>query len=282
MEHPRPAPPLPPRRFPAARGAALRALLLGACLLLPLHGGAATGEAVLMKVRQVVVDPFSRTPVVILEGAGKLLPIWIGAAEASSIARALEGKQPSRPNTHDLIRNLLDGLGAAPERITITELKESTYFAAIAIRAGERRITVDSRPSDAIAVALRTGAPIYAMPEVLRKSAEFHDRAFRQRGGVTRVMGMHVQDLTAELGKLFDTKLREGVLVAHVEPESSASEHGFRRGDVITGVDGRPVRNTEELGEALAAPERRRHTFRIQRGGGPRTIVVSPPPRKQP
>ena len=268
----------PRRRVPAVLKRACRRLVLAPLLLLPLQAVAAPEDAVLMEVRQVAVDPLNRTPVVILAGGGRLLPIWIGDAEASSIARALEGQRSSRPDTHDLIGNLLKGLRATPERITITELRESTYFAVITLRAGRRRIAIDSRPSDAIAVALRTGTPIYAAPQVLEQTVRLNDPALRRGQGVTRMMGMHMQDLTAELAKLFATELRQGVLVAHVEGTSAASVRGFRRGDVIVRVDGRRIRNTRELEAVLASrPATGRHTFRIRRDGGPVTIVVDPP-----
>ena len=269
------------RRVPAALKRACRLLVL-APLLLPLQAVAAPEDAVLMEVRQVAVDPLNRSSVVVLAGGGRLLPIWIGDAEASSIASALQGQRSSRPDTHDLIVNLLRGLRATPERITITELRESTYFAVIMLKAGRRRIAIDSRPSDAIAVALRTGAPIYATSQVLEQTVRLNDPALRRGQGVTRMMGMHMQDLTAELAKLFATELRQGVLVAHVEGTSAASVHGFRRGDVIVRVDGRRIRNTRELEAALASrPATGRHTFRIRRDGGSVTIMMDPPSRRK-
>ena len=269
--------------LPAALERTWRRLVLAPLLLMPLQAAAAPEDAVLMEVRQVAVDPVNRTPVVVLAGGGRLLPIWIGNAEASSIAGALQGQRPSRPNTHDLIGNLLEGLRATPERITITELRESTYYAVITLKAGRRRIAVDSRPSDAIAVALRTGAPIYATPQVLEQTARLNDPAPGREEGAARIMGMHMQDLTAELAKLFATELRQGVLVAHVERAGAASAHGFRRGDVIVRVDGRRIRNTRELEAVLASrPATGRHTFRIRRDGGSLTIVVDPPPQGKP
>lgn len=262
--------------FPAAPGPAFRGALLCVCLLLPFQGVAAS--PVRMEVRRVVMDPANRTPVVVLAGEGRLLPIWIGAAEAASIALALEGKPLPRPNTHDMVRNLLQGLDAALERVTITELRDDTYFAVITLKAGQRRIPVDSRPSDAIAVALRTGAPIYATAQVLSGSVPLDDAERPQ--GFTRRMGMHLQDLTEELGKLFATALREGVLVSHVESGSPASDLGFRRGDVIVGVGPDSVRNTRELEAVLRSPAR--HDFRIRRDGEPVTIVMSPPSQAEP
>ena len=125
-----------------------------------------------MTVKRVLLDPYSRTPVVILESAGKKepLPIWIGSEEATSIALELEKVSAPRPNTHDLIRNILNGVGAAVQRITITDLRNNVYYASIALRLKGQDYQIDSRPSDAIAVALRMKAPIYASVKVLAKA----------------------------------------------------------------------------------------------------------------
>ena len=236
-----------------------------------------------MEVRQVTMDPLSRAPVVILAGAGRVLPIWIGAAEARSIARALAGERLSRPDTHDLIGNLLEGLAAKPERVTITELRDDTFFAIITLKTRRRRIDVDSRPSDAIAVALRTGTPIYATPEVLERSVALDHPALRTDDGIAMLLGMHLQDMTAELARLLATRRQEGVLVAHVESDSPASRVGVRRGDVITGVDRRAVRNTRELKKILGpSPGKRAQTLHIQRDGAPVTVVVGPPSQEKP
>lgn len=280
MEDPCPALsiPLPRRAFSAALTSALRGVLLGACFLLPSQDLAASEEAVRMEVKRVVLDPVNQTPVVLLAGGGRLLPIWIGPAEAASISRAIEGQPFVRPNTHDLIRSLLEGLDAKLERVTITELRDSTYFAVMTIRKGRRRTSVDSRPSDAIAVALRTGTPIYATPQVLEEALRLDDPALPQGENAARLMGMHMQDLTPELAGLFGTASREGILVAHVEPDSLAARLGFRRGDVITGLDGQTVRNTRELETVLRSRlQGRPQTVRLERDGGPVTIVTGPP-----
>ena len=126
-------------------------------------------------IRSIYVDSLSmdertETPVVILKesnGAGRELPIWIGLNEAQSIALALEDVVLPRPNTHDLIKNLLDGLRGDVARIVITELRGHTYYAEIEVRLDGKLFSIDSRPSDAIAVAIRTGAPIFATEKVM-------------------------------------------------------------------------------------------------------------------
>ncbi len=127
-----------------------------------------------MKIAGVVVDPQSKGPVVLLkDGEGRYtLPIWIGVLEAASIAYALEGVEPPRPMTHDLIKMMLEELGARVPRVDIDSLKDNVFHAKIHLElpGGSRRL-IDSRPSDAMALALRTGADIYAEENVLRKAA---------------------------------------------------------------------------------------------------------------
>ncbi|MCP4002842.1 MAG: bifunctional nuclease family protein [bacterium] len=119
----------------------------------------------------VDLDPTTGNPILRLRERGGLqreLPIWIGEAEALSIALATEGIPIPRPNTHDLIASLLDGLDGQLSRVLVTELRGSTYYATIEITVDGQQIEVDSRPSDAIAVAIRAGTPIYASEELLR------------------------------------------------------------------------------------------------------------------
>ncbi len=123
-----------------------------------------------VELAAVRVDLQSNTPVVLLqetEGARRTLPIFIGAPEATAIAFALQGVTTPRPMTHDLMRDLLEALGAQVERVVITELRSTTYFAELRLQLGERSSTVSSRPSDAIALAARTGAPLYVAEDVL-------------------------------------------------------------------------------------------------------------------
>ncbi len=115
----------------------------------------------------------TRTPVVILRetaGQRRVLPIFIGGPEAQAIALSMQNIETPRPMTHDLIRNLLDEVGAQVERITVTELREGTFFAEIVLRAQGEVRTVSSRPSDAIALAIRIGSPIFAEEDVLEEA----------------------------------------------------------------------------------------------------------------
>ena len=125
-------------------------------------------DLIRMEVKGLMLDPSSQSPIVILRGENSrdFLPIWIGVFEAHAIAMKLEGAKPPRPMTHDLISNLMTKLGAEVERVVVSRLEESTFFAELHLRIeGEVRV-LDSRPSDAIAIALRTQAPIFAASEV--------------------------------------------------------------------------------------------------------------------
>ena len=118
-----------------------------------------------MHLAAVRVELPTNTPVVLLqevEGTRRTLPIFIGPFEASAIAEALQGVQRPRPMTHDLMRDLLVAAGLTVERVVITDLREGTFYAEITLRRGEETFTVSSRPSDAMALAARTGTPIYA------------------------------------------------------------------------------------------------------------------------
>jgi len=130
-------------------------------------------DSIQMSVGGLTLDPVTKTPIVILKDAdNKLnLPIWIGLLEATAMATELEGIKMARPMTHDLLKNTLAELGGAVEFVEITELKENTYYASINLKISGKEITIDSRPSDAIALALRTKSPIYVAKAVLEASS---------------------------------------------------------------------------------------------------------------
>lgn len=128
---------------------------------------------ILMTVGGLTLDPVTKTPIVILKDSeNKLnLPIWIGLLEATAMATELEGIKMARPMTHDLLRNVLDETGCSVECIEVTDLRENTYYALIHLNCAGRRLAIDSRPSDAISLALRTKSPIYVAKKVLESSS---------------------------------------------------------------------------------------------------------------
>src|SRR5213082_2153007 len=126
-----------------------------------------------MKIRGLMLDPVTNTPIVILRDSGDtVLPIWVGVYEANAIALEIEKVSTPRPMTHDLIKNVLAGLDAQVHKVVVTELKEETFYAVIWMEREGRIISIDSRPSDALALALRVDCPIYVEDEVLKSSKQ--------------------------------------------------------------------------------------------------------------
>lgn len=125
-----------------------------------------------MEIKGLMLDPSSDIPIVILKDTGSqlFLPIWIGVPEAKAIAIRIEGVELPRPMTHDLLRSMLDTLGARVEKIVISDLKENTFYAMIHLQRDGNALTVDARPSDAIALALRANAPIFVLKTVMEKA----------------------------------------------------------------------------------------------------------------
>jgi len=127
-----------------------------------------------MKIRGLMMDPVTNMPIVLLKesDAETVLPIWVGIYEANAIALEIEKVSTPRPMTHDLLRNLLVGLDATVIKVVVTELRDDTFYAVIWLDRGGQIISIDSRPSDAIALALRMDCPIYVEDEVLKSSRQ--------------------------------------------------------------------------------------------------------------
>lgn len=126
-----------------------------------------------VKIRALMMDPNSGTPIIILKDVNSetMLPIWVGAYEANAIALEIEKIAPPRPMTHDLLRNLIIELGMKVERVVVTSLRDNTFFAVIELSSGNGdAMRLDSRPSDAIALALRADCPIFVDLEVIQAS----------------------------------------------------------------------------------------------------------------
>jgi uncharacterized protein len=126
-----------------------------------------------MVIYGVSFDMVGKQPIVLLKTveSNKFLPIWIGHPEAAAILMKLQGASTPRPMTHDLLSDLLGELEVECTRVAVTELRENTFYASISLRANGREIEIDSRPSDALALAVRAGAPIFAADEVIAESA---------------------------------------------------------------------------------------------------------------
>jgi uncharacterized protein len=127
-----------------------------------------------MKIRGLMMDPVTNMPIVVLKDVGSdaVLPIWVGVYEANAIALEIEKVTTPRPMTHDLIKNLLLGLDTHVHKVVVNELRDDTFFAVIWMERDGKVISIDSRPSDALALALRLDCPIYVDEEVLKHSKQ--------------------------------------------------------------------------------------------------------------
>ncbi len=130
-----------------------------------------------MKVAGIALDPSNNSPIVILRDLdGKyVLPIWIGIMEASAIAASLEGIRYSRPMTHDLFKSMVQSLGVRVEKIEVVDIRDNVFYALITLEYNGNKITVDARPSDAIAIALRTNSSIYVASHVVKEAIRVED-----------------------------------------------------------------------------------------------------------
>jgi len=164
-----------------------------------------------MSVGGLTLDPVTKTPIVVLkdEADNLNLPIWIGLLEATSMATELEGVKMARPMTHDLLRNLLESFGAEVKSIEVTDLKENTFYAVIHICIGGQELAVDSRPSDAISLALRTDSPIYVARTVLEASSVLSGAADTDEEGEEEGEAAAQRDLSEVSREEWDDILKE-------------------------------------------------------------------------
>ena len=125
-----------------------------------------------MKIKGLMIDPVSNMPIIILKNpdGNTVLPIWVGIFEANAIAMQLESVVSPRPMTHDLLKNVIEGLRAKVAEVVITDLRDNTFFAVIRLVLDGETFSIDARPSDAMALALRTSSPIHVESQVLDKS----------------------------------------------------------------------------------------------------------------
>jgi bifunctional DNase/RNase len=241
---------------------------------------AAQGSAAVeTKVKTVMVDPNTQSPVVVLETVAdkKLLPIWIDVPEARAIAIEIEQIKVPRPLTHDLIRNILQGLGATLQRATITDLRNSTYFAILSLGVKGQELQIDCRPSDAIAVALRMKAPIFASTQVLAKSKPMPSQPTHSEQTQKR-LGIQAQDLTTELANLLESQQQKGVLVTEVALGSSAMKAGLQRGDIITKANEQVISSATDL-ESLIQSMKSSSQIKLEviKKGKSTTLVIDLP-----
>jgi len=219
-----------------------------------------------VEVRTIGYDNSSHAPVVVLQDHDRkvALPIWIGAAEAQAIAMQMQGISPPRPLTHDLIKTILDGAGVDLQRVVIGELKESTYYARIYLHTGRQDLEVDSRPSDAIALAVRFHRPIFVARALMKGDASIDLQKEAPAGTTIKYSGVTVQNLTEELAEYFSVPRGQGVIVADIATDAP---QGLQRGDVILEINGAAVSGVGDFEAKMhEVTDGRRAHLSVQRG----------------
>lgn len=240
-------------------------------------------QLVQVEVASVGVDLASAAPLALLHSDWEnVLPIWIGDAEAVAIARALQGVSVPRPMTHDLLVGVMETLGGTLEEIQITEIREATFYGVLRIRTAGGIREVDTRPSDALALAVRTRARIFVAPELLENIPEVEFLSAEGGNPIVRVRGITVGAIEGESrrsGSGAAAGATQGVRVLHAASEVEA--RGLQRGDVVTRVADRATRQPLDFLEAMRD---QRDAGAIQvtriRDGAEDTIQL--PPRRGP
>ena len=224
-----------------------------------------------VEVANVGVDRQGMPYVVLQDSSGDhVLPIMIGENEAQAIAIELRGLNPGRPLTYDLIRNLLNATGNHVDRVEVTDLREQTYYATIYLDHGRHQVY--SRPSDAIAVALATNAPIYVQAKLFQPGTA-DVKADGTLPVATHGLGLTVQELSPDIAQYFAAKPGSALLVADVSGD--AGRAGVARGDLITHVGRKPVHTLTDFQRNVAhAGHDHPLTLTIEHNGRPRNVTL--------
>lgn len=271
------------RGFPAAsRRATVRMMAAGLALAgwsagaSPLEAQSSPQRWVPMDVATVGVDLASGQPLALLRaGWDEILPMWIGEVEAAAIARALAGAPLPRPMTHDLLVGVMETLGGTLEEVRVTELREETFFGVLRIRTAAGIREVDTRPSDALALAARTGARVQVARELLGDLPDLEFLSVEGGRNLARIRGVTVSDAEPEPPGAVG-----GVVVVHVMEGLGIRE--LKAGDRILGVAGRPVDSPTQFVGALLQVRPDASVEVERERDGERVTVRLPPRRPQP
>lgn len=236
------------------------------------------GDYVPAEIATLGWDRISGGPIVLVRDlrSGRVVPIWIGVPEARAIASALAEVEMPRPMTHDLMADLLGRLDASFEELLIHDLVDNTFFALLKLRpAGGGELLVDARPSDGLALALRTGARIRIARRIVEESPDFEFMAPEGESQVVRALGLTLVAPSDELRERFGLPERDGLVVTRAVGE--AERRGLQRGDLVLTVDGRAMGEPVDFLDALReAPFDRRLEIVYWRDGEERTAELDP------
>jgi bifunctional DNase/RNase len=235
------------RRGPAHLGVAAAALLLGGCVRGP-TAMPVFADQVRVDVTDVAYDHSTDTHYLVLEDKSgrRVLPIAIGDEEAQAIMFELRGIKPERPLTYQLLLRLIEQTGNRVDRVVIGDVRDEVYYAKVYLDHG--RYILDSRPSDAIALAIGADAPIFVADKLLEAATS---EAVSPPVNIVKGLDMTMQELTPELAQYFGVGANSGVLVADIG--NDAQKAGIQRGDILTQIDGRPVTTLAQFSGAAAA-----------------------------
>ena len=207
-------------------------------------------ELLQVKVHRLIVDPTSQQPVIFLTDSleERALLIWIDFFEANAIHWEIQGIKHGRPQTHDLIKRILQKINGTIHHIVISHIKENIYYATIVMEREGSFVEIDARPSDSIVMALKFKAPIFVSETLFREMAI----PLEQQKGIEELYGLILQDLTLSLAKAFSFGSTRGVLVSDVRTGSRAEEDGVKRGDIFVEVGEQAVEDVMLMKDALA------------------------------
>lgn len=221
-------------------------------------------------------DQLSGSPVVLLRelDSGQVLPIWIGMAEARAISFELHGVELSRPMTHDLLTNLLATLGAVLEEVVVSDLREGTYYGLLKLRVnGEADPRwVDTRPSDGLALALRTDAKIRVARKLIEELPDYQFMAPESPDQVVRALGLTVVAPSPDLREELSLPDRPGLVV--IAASGEAKRQGLARGDLIVALDGRLPTEPLDLLESIEESAAQALSVTYLRGGEETTVEL--------
>ena len=256
----------------------LLAVLVAACSCSRSPSSSLTGakvspDEVRVQVARVGFDNETGSNYVLLldESDSRTLPILIGESEATAILLALHGIKPERPLTDDLVRSIIGQTGNRVDRIEIGDMRDEIYYATIYMDGG--RYTIDSRPSDAIALAMNMNAPIYVNNKLFESSSAIGLGTRGKIPDTARALGLTVEQLTPELASAFGESNQRGVLVSEVD--SSAKKAGVARGDIVVKVDDHNVEALDDFSRQTAQLRNGTVTLMLNRGGSSRTVTLA-------
>ena len=223
-----------------------------------------------VEVADVTYDHSTGTYYLVLreKARQRVLPITIGDEEARAIMFELHGIKPERPLTYELLLNVLQQTGNQLDRVVIGEVRDEVYYAKVYLDQG--RYEVDSRPSDAIALAVGAKAPIFVAEKLLQAATS--ETAAPVATTVT-AFGITVQELTPELAQYFGVDIHSGVLVADLDP--AAQNAGVNRGDILTGVNGSTIESAQDYARAVSkSGDNSKVSLTFQREGVTRALTL--------